>query len=312
VHVSRYQTVHVDPRLNGSFVVNHHGPAANFAVNRSTVPIRTAGRSSAWRGDGYPGAGDSGGPRVAAGTAGIRAGEQRFAAAARAPGSPVNNAPSGRAGIRTREDGSAPSREGIGRSASSNGSPVTTDSSRARTRADVTPGVPEGSARGFRRGEASEPRAVTEAPAGAVRAVPRVRGTDAESNVDASSSRQVRSYSTAPREAPAAAAAPLPQQQRYSQPEADYRAPQNRAIMRGTEERGVPREPGPRGGVERSGGSYAPRSFGGGGERQAPSAAPRTAEPSARSDGDGGPHGGSGRAGSGDRGGTGHAVGRRR
>ena len=117
VHVSRYQTVHVDPRLHGSFVVNHHGPAANFAVNRSAVPIRTAGRSSAWRGDGYRGAGDSGGPRVAAGTAGIRDGEQRFPAAARAPGSPINNAPSERAGIRNREDGSAPSREGIGRSA---------------------------------------------------------------------------------------------------------------------------------------------------------------------------------------------------
>ena len=309
VHVSRYQTVHVDPRLHGSFVVNHHGPAANFAVNRSAVPIRTAGRSSAWRGDGYSGAGDSGGPRVAAGTAGIRGGEQRFPAAARAPGSPINNAPSGRAGIRSREDGSAPSREGIGRSAYSNGSPVTTDSSRARARADVTPGVPEGSARGFRRGEAIEPKAVTEAPAGAVRAVPRVRGADAESN--GGSNRQLRSYSTAPREAPAAAAAPAPPQ-RYSQPEADYRSPQNRAVVRGTEERGAPREPGPRGGVERNGGSYAPRSFGGGGERQAPSAAPRAAEPSPRSDGDGGPRGGSGRAGSGDRGGTGQAVGRRR
>ena len=309
VHVTRYQMVHVDPRLHGSFVVNQHGPAANFAVNRSAVPIRTAGRSSAWRGDGYGGAGDSGGARVATGTAGIRGGEQRFPAAARAPGSSINNAPSRRAGIRNREDGSAPSREGIGRSAYSNGSPVTTDSSRAGARADVTPGVPEGSARGFRRGEAIEPKAVTEAPAGAVRAVPRVRGADAESN--GGSNRQLRSYSTAPREAPAAAAAPAPPQ-RDSQPEADYRSPQNRAVGRGTEERGAPREPGPRGGVEQNGGSYAPRAFGGGGERQAPSAAPRAAEPSPRSDGDGGPRGGSGRAGSGDRGGTGQAVGRRR
>jgi hypothetical protein len=173
----------------------------------------------------------------------------------------------------------------------------------------VTPGVPAGSARGFSRAEAIKPRAVTEAPAGAVRAVPRVRGADAESN--GGSNRQLRSYSTAPRETPAAAAAPA-LQQRYSQPEADYRSPQNRAVVRGTEERGAPREPGPRSGVERNGGSYAPRSFGGGGERQAPSAAPRAAEPSPRSDGDGGPRGGSGRAGSGDRGGTGQAVGRRR
>ena len=56
--------------------------------------------------------------------------------------------------------------------------------------------------------------------------------------------------------------------------------------------------------------AYAPRSFGGGVERQAPSAAPRAAEPSPRSDGDGGPRGGSGRAGPATGGGTGQAVGR--
>ena len=309
VHVSRYQTVHVDPRLHGSFVVNQHGPATSFAVNRSALPIRTAGRASGWGSDGYRGAGDSSGPRVAVDTAGIRDGERRFPAAARAPSSLVNNAPSERAGIRNREDGSAPSREGIGRSASSGASPVTTESSRARARADVTPGVAEGSARGFRRSEAIAPRAVTEPPAGAVRAVPRVRSTDAESN--GGSNRQWRSSSTAPREAPAAATAPVPQP-RYSQPEAGSRPPENRAVMRGIEERNAPRESGPRGGVERSGGSYAPRSLGGGGERQAPSAAPRNAEPSPRSDSDGGPRGGSGRARSADGGGTGQAVGRRR
>ncbi len=130
---------------------------------------------------------------------------------------------------------------------------MTTDSSRARARADVTPGVSEGSARGFRRGEASEPRAVTEAPAGAVRAVPRVRGADG--NRTAGRTCQLRSYSTAPREAPAAAAPPA-SQQGYSAPEAGYRSPQNRAIMRGSDERSAAREP-PRGGVERSGGSYA-------------------------------------------------------
>ena len=325
VHVSRYQTVRVDPRLHGSFVVNHRGPDVHFAVNRSGVPIRTAGRSSAWRGDGYRATGDSGGARVSAAPAGGRDGERRFPAGARAPGSPVNNAPPDRAAIRSRDDGRSLSREGTGRSGNADAPPVTTDSSRARMRADVTPAAPDGSARGFRRGDGSEPRTVTEAPAGAVRAVPRVRGADGGSN--GAPPQQLRSYSTAPREAPAATAPPAPQQ-RYREPDAGYRSPQNRAIMRGSDERSAPREPGPRAGVERNGGSYeprsfgggaerqapapAPRSFGGGGERQAPSAAPRSAPSAPRGDGDGGPRGGSGRARSGDGGGTGQAVGRRR
>jgi hypothetical protein len=141
-----------------------------------------------------------------------------------------------------------------------------------------------------------------------------VRGGDAVSSDDAN--RQFRGYSTAPRQAPSAAAAPAPQP-RYGQPEESYRAPQNRAVTR-DEERAAPvreeragaREPGPRAGVERGGGSYAPRSFGGGGERQAPSA-PGNAQPAPRSDG-GGPRGGNGRARSGDGGGTGQAVSRRR
>ena len=316
VSVSRYSTVRVDPRLRGSFVVNPRGPAVNFAVNRSTVPIHTAGRSAAWRGDGYRGAGDSVGPRVSAGAAGGRDAGGRFPAAARAPGSPINNVPSERAGVRNRAEGAA----SLGRSASLTAPTVTADSSRTRTRADVAPDS-AGSPRGFRRGDASDAnaaRAITEAPAGAVRAVPRVRGGDGDAN-DAGN-RQFRTYSAAPRQAPSAAAAPAPQP-RSSQPEDNYRAPQNRAVTRGEEragpmreERGGPREPGPRGGVERGGGSYAPRSFGGGGERQAPSAEPRNAQPAPRSDGgDGGrPRGGSGRARSGDGGGSGHAVGRRR
>jgi FecR protein len=324
VHVSRYQTVRVDPRLHGSFVVNHRGPDVHFAVNRSGVPIHTAGRSSAWRGEGYRATGDSGGARVSAAPAGTRDVERRFPAGARAPGSPVNNAPPDRAAIRSRDDGRSLSREGTGRSGNADAPPVTTDSSRARLRADVTPGAPDGSARGFRRGDGSEPRTVTEAPAGAVRAVPRVRGADGGSN--GAPPQQLRSYSTAPREAPAATAPPAPPQ-RYREPDAGYRSPQNRAIMRGSDERSAPREPGPRAGVERNGGSYEPRSFGGGterqapapaprsfggGERQAPSAAPRSAPSAPRGDGDGGPRGGSGRARSGDGGGTGQAVGRRR
>jgi hypothetical protein len=318
VNVSHYKTVRVAPHLYGSFVVNQHGPAGNYAVNRSVVPIHTAGRPVGWRGDAYRSAGDSG-ARVSAGAAGIRDGGGRFPASARTPGSPVNNASSERGGIRNREEGGVPS----GRTAYSGAPSVTTDSSRARARASVASGasasasVSDGSPRGFRRGDASEPGAVTEAPAGAVRAVPRVRGSG---GVDANEGghRQFRAYSAAPRQAPSGAdAAPQP---RYSQPAETYRAPQSRAVTRGEErgnpmheERGSPREPGPRGGVERGGGSYAPRSFGGGGERQAPSAAPREAQPAPRSDGDGGgPRGGNGRARSGDGGGTGQAVGRRR
>ena len=318
VHVSHYKTVRVDPRLYGSFVINRHGPAGNYAVNRSTIPIHTAGRPAGWRG-GYRGAGDASGPRVSAGAVRGQDAGGRFPAAARTPGSPISNAPSERAGIRNREEGSAPS----GRSAYSEAPPVMTDSSRARARSSVapgaagSPGVSDGSPRGFRRGDANEPRPVTEAPAGAVRAVPRVRGGDVDTNDG--SNRQFHPYSAAPRQAPPAAAAPAPQP-RSSQPEENYRAPQNRAVTRGEErsapvreERGGPREPGPRGGVERGGGSYAPRSFGGGGERQAPSAPPRNAQPAPRSDGEGGgPRGGNGRARSGDGGGTGQAVGRRR
>jgi hypothetical protein len=327
VHVSRYSRVHVDPRLHGSFVVNPRGPAVHVAVNRSTVPIYTAGRAAGWRGNGYRGAADSPGQRVS-GVAGERDGGGRFPAAARTPGSALNSIPgtaSGRAGVRSREDGGVP----LGRSPDLEASPLTAGSSRARARADAAPGpgaarvdVPagatEGSPRGIRRGDAVDARAVTQAPPGAVRAVPRVRGGDGSSNGD--SNRQTRAYSTAPREAaPAGAAAPAPQP-RSGQRQESYRPPQGRAITRGEdrgatvrEERGGPREPGPRGGVERGGGSYAPRSFGGGVERQAPSAAPRSAQPAARSDGgDGGPRGGNGRARSGDRGGTGQAVGRRR
>ena len=317
VHVSHYKTVRVDPRLNGSFVVNPRGPAGNYAVNRSAVPIQTAGRPAGWRGDGYRSAGDSPGPRVSAGAAAPRDGGARFPAAARAPGSPVNNDPSERAGVRNRDAGSAPSAG----SAYSEASPVTTDSSRARARASVAPGAAaslggsDGSPRGFRRAEPSEARAVTEAPAGVVRAIPRVRGGDVGSNGD--SNRQFRGYSAAPREAPAAAPAPA-LQPRYGQPEEGYRAFQNRAVTRGEEraapvreERGGPREPGPRGGVEGGGGSYAPRSSGGGGERQAPAAAPGNAQPAPRSDG-GGPRGGGGQARSGNGGGTGQAVSRRR
>ena len=321
VHVSRYRTVRVDPRLHRSFVVNSHGPAVHFAVNRSTIPIRTAGRP-AWRGDGYRG-GDSAGPRVSAGA--VRAGDGggRFPAPARAPGSQIS-VPSGRTGIRDRGDAGAP----LGRSAYSEASLVTTDSSRARVRADVVPrvradgapGAPqstEGSWRGVRRGEANEARPITEAPAGAVRAVPRVRGSGGDPNEGGN--RQLRGYSAAPRQTPSTTVAPAPQP-RYSQPEASYRVPQNRAVTRGEErgapvvreERGGPREPGPRRGVERGGGNYAPRSFGGGSERQAPAAAPRAA-PAPRSEGDaGGPRMGNGRARSGDGGSTGRAVGRRR
>ena len=148
-NVSRYQTVHVDPRLHGSFVVNQHGPAAHFAVNRSAVPIRTAGRivgrarrriqrrrrlrrpasrrghrrSPRRRRSGCPAAGPCAGAR------------------------PSTIAPSGArrhsAAVTTAARRHA---RGSRRSAYSNGSPAsTTDSSRARRPARiVTPGVPDG------------------------------------------------------------------------------------------------------------------------------------------------------------------------
>ena len=310
VHVSRYRSVRVDPRL--------HGLRRQLTADPPRLRRQSFGDSDS---DRRPAVGlarrripcdrRSGGPRVAAGTAGD-AMVIDLPAAARAPGSPVNNVgrPRRAPAIRNREDGRAAVTRGDPRRSAYSERPAGDAPIRRAPgpRADVTPGVSDGSARGFRRGEATSRgpsprrRPGPSAPCRACAAPNRAAGRTFSCALIRGASR-----------APAAAATPA-YQPGYSAPEAAYRAPQNRAIMRGSDERSAAREPGPRGGVERSGGSYEPRSFGGGAERQppapaprtlrrrkrqAPSAAPRAAPPTPRGDGDGGPRGGSGRARSG-------------
>ena len=322
VNVSRYPAVRVDPRLHSSFVVNPRGPATGFAVNRSAVAIRTVGGPAGDRADISRG-NDVGRSRVAnGGVAGQEMG-RRFPEAARAPGTPITNdtseraAASGRAGIRNRDDVRGLSRADVEQPrAAGAGVPVTVDSPRARARGDVMSSAGSGGGnfvRGSRSVPEAESRTVTEAPTGAVRAVPRVRSGANESPAP---NRELRTYSGAPRYQGGAAAAPsVPLPPRASAPEQRYETPQNRAISRGDDERASRPQPADRGGVERNNGNYAPRGYGGGAERQAPSAAPRSAPtpPSPQADGGGRPRGGNGgeRPGSGGSGG-GRAVDRRR
>jgi ferric-dicitrate binding protein FerR (iron transport regulator) len=323
VNVSRYPTVRVDPRLHSSFVVNPRGPATGFAVNRSAVAIRTAGRPGGERAELGRG-NDVARTRIANSPPASQDGERRFPAAARAPGTPIASGASERtaaperAGIRPRDEMPGVSRsDGEQRRATLSTTPVIGDSPRARPRAEVTSGGGSGGGtfvRGPRNVAEPESRAVTEAPAGAVRAVPRVRPG---SNESPAPSREFRTYPGAPRyqggpEAPASSARP-------SAPEARDETPRSRAIVRGGDERSDAREPASRGGVERNTGSYAPRGYGGGVERQAPSAAPRSAPPAPSPQGDGGGrsrggNGGerSGGGGSGGGSGSGRAADRRR
>jgi hypothetical protein len=300
VNVSRYPLVRVDPRLHSSFVVNRRGPDVNFAVNRSAVPIHTAGRSAAWRAD-RAGVADTGGPRTSAAAVGAGDGDRRFPAAARAPGSPIGNASPDRAGVRDRSS-ARESRELAGAARSADSPPPAAVGSRPRA-ADARPtATGDESARSIRRGEAPASQPVTAAPPGAVRAVPRMRAMDSDTH--GAPVRQLRSYSASPRyEAPSDSAPPA-REPRASAPETRYGVPQDRAVTRGSEERGNSREP-----------AYRPRSADGGAERQAPAAsprseapAPRSAAPAPRGDGDGAPRGGSGRDRASDGGGTGRAV----
>lgn len=319
VNVSRYPVVRVDPRLRSSFVENQRGPGTGFAVNRSAAAIHTAGRPSGWRSNTDRSVDVSGGGRFANGASGGRDDERRFPASARTPGTPINNgvperstAPE-RAGIRNRDDARGLTRTDNEQPRVAASSPVGAESSRARVRADVTPSA--GNSGGFVRGPRSVPeaqtRAVTEAPAGAVRAAPRVRSGGNESPVP---NRELRTYSGAPRYQGAPEAPSPSMAERPSPPESRYETPQNRAIMRGGDERGYSREPATRSGVERNTGSYAPRASSGGAERQAPSAAPRSAPERPQSNGGGRPRGGNGgeRSNGGGSGGGGRAVDRRR
>jgi hypothetical protein len=302
VNVSRYGSFRVDPRLHRSFVVERHGPDVSFAVNRSAVPIRTAGRYAGARdagrtferrADGY----DGGRARLSRESSGTADADRRFPAAARTPGARTNPEPA-RGASRTAEGDRAVSRE------SRATSPVYQDNPRdsgERTRATqrgaaVGPDYRSSNEQTPRTADAPE-RAVTPPSYGAVRAAPRQRRTDhgdaAGSPMPAPPQERTRSYSPpssryeAPAQPAPAAAAPA------------YGAAERRAALRNMPDSGYSRDSATRGAPDRGTERPAPRSYGGSApERQAPQASPRSERPASRASE---PRGGEPRGGSGGR-----------
>jgi hypothetical protein len=230
INVSRYATV-VNPRLHSQFVVGPRAPEAHYAINRSSVPIRSVGRHSSF-------ANDSGGATFVRGGApvtGARASQidRGFPAAARRPGTALNPQ--------------------IDRSASS----IQAGTARAVPRSSSsTVVIPDNTARGMRAGSAAvtasddreparemsgararvrrdqAPGMVTPGPSGTVRAVPRVRGAEpaAGGNPSRTFDRQerAREMPSTPPSQPAVPSAPAyqPPAYRSTPPERQYRAPE--------------------------------------------------------------------------------------
>jgi len=232
--VSRYAGVRVDPRVHSQFVVGSQAPAAHYAVNRSSIPIRTVGR--------YPSFGSApgvdGARAVVRGGAATAGSGQGFPTAARTPGTPLNPQADGSASVIRGGGMRAVPREAGARQPSLNvpsSSPVVIPENTSRgTRAgagSITPGYREDG--GARVRSSDQPMsAVTPGPSGAVRAVPRVRGAEptAESHPPPTYERQdrVRSMPSAPSYQPPAAAAPSNPPAGYRTPSAErqYRAPE--------------------------------------------------------------------------------------
>ena len=234
INVSRYAGVRVDPRVHSQFVVGSQAPAAHYAVNRSSIPIRTVGR--------YPSFGSA--PGIDGARAVVRGGAatvgsgQGFPTAARTPGTPLNPQADGSASVIRGGGMRAVPREAGARQPSLNvpsSSPVVIPENTSRgTRAgagSITPGYREDG--GARVRSSDQPMsAVTPGPSGAVRAVPRVRGAEptAESHPPPTYERQdrVRSMPSAPSYQPPAAAAPSNPPAGYRTPSAErqYRAPE--------------------------------------------------------------------------------------
>jgi|SoiMethySBSTD1v2_1073268.scaffolds.fasta_scaffold00203_41 uncharacterized protein DUF6600/FecR-like protein len=234
INVSRYAGVRVDPRVHSQFVVGSQAPAAHYAVNRSSIPIRTVGR--------YPSFGSApgidGARAVVRGGAATAGSGQGFPTAARTPGTPLNPQADGSASVIRGGGMRAVPREAGARQPSLNvpsSSPVVIPENTSRgTRAgagSITPGYREDG--GARVRSSDQPMsAVTPGPSGAVRAVPRVRGAEptAESHPPPTYERQdrVRSMPSAPSYQPPAAAAPSNPPAGYRTPSAErqYRAPE--------------------------------------------------------------------------------------
>ena len=326
VNVSRYGSFRVDRRLDRSFVLERRAPDVNFAVNRSSVPIRTAGRYAGERHEGRDvgrsGTGYGGGrARLGRESTATAEGDRGFPAAARTPGTRTNP-----------EQGSGASRANRGERAVSHeprsARPVDEDTGSgagARARATgggdtVVPGERGHREANTRTAEAAAPPTMATPSFGAVRAVPRHRGAEPRDPVAspprAPSPERTRPSAAAPRyEAPAQPPPPAPRSygapERRPADEAPDSGDSRRPAYRSGAERGSPRESAG-GGAEREVGRAAPRSHGAAPERQTPQASPRPDSPAPPG---GEPRGGSARGareGSSEGRATGHATSRRR
>jgi hypothetical protein len=234
INVPRVAPVRVDPRLHGQFVVGARAPEAHYAVNRTAIPIRTVGRYPSLRND--AGAVRNPAPRTGAATAGTI--DRGFPAAARTPGTPLNPQLDRSGGTIRSSGGRAVSRDAGSRQPSTTlpSSAVTipdTTSSTAAGRTSIAPGYQRERGGARARRDEPVPGAVTPAPDGAVRAVPRVR-SGVDSAVAGGASRpyerqdRVRPTPAPPAYQPPAAATPSyqPPAYRSTPPERQYRAPE--------------------------------------------------------------------------------------
>jgi hypothetical protein len=171
VNVASFRSVRVDRRVHDAFVVRDSGPETGYALDRS--PIRSAGRFTSPRpgGGALPGAG---GRAIAGGNE--AGGERRLPAPARPSRAPsaidsssgVSSAtPSGSRAI-TRERGAMPADPGGSRA-------VISGRSRELESREPADSAAGGTRRRGGIDDSTAPPRVTDAPTGAVRAVPRVR-----------------------------------------------------------------------------------------------------------------------------------------
>ena len=307
VNVSRLASVRIDSRFTDRFVVERRGPEGSFAVNRSSVPIRTVGRYSGYRSD--PGAD---GVRTMRGAAAIPGGSQRgFPAAARTPGTSI--APGvDRSGDRSRPSGArAIERDGAFRQPAVPAARASESSPRSTGDGAVAiePGYRRESGGARARRDDGNDAVVTPGVPGAVRAVPRYRNNDGS---DAAPSRGIERQDrvrSAPSYQPPLQPSPAYQQPVPAYPRPSYRAapeerrgeapePQGTAVPRGySRERAEPQNRAPAGGgmpvyrqaperqAPSGGADRAPRGGDGGSQRGGEGAGPRGGD-------GGGPRGG--------------------
>ena len=162
VNVAHFRSVRVADSYRGQFVVNHRGPAGQFAVNRSAIPIRTAGRPA--------GARSAEGARALPDRATGIAVDRGFPASARTPGTTLHA---------QTERSLAPGVNGRTRAAQPPAgypaTPIPDATGRSRAVASGSPAAAYQRENGAARSQAYQgpPAVATPAPTGAVRAVPR-------------------------------------------------------------------------------------------------------------------------------------------